>query len=64
MNVTKHNQLNYAVEYGQFWYQADSWDYPRWVVCKVEKPANQFTHLYTFIVTNMDSDPYQLIKLY
>jgi len=64
MSVTKHNQLDYAVEYGEFQYQADSWDYPRRVVCKVEKPANQFTHLYTFIVANMDSDPHQLIKLY
>jgi len=64
ITATKHNQIDYAVEYGEFLYQADSWDYPRRVVCKVEKPANQFIHLYTFIVTNMDSEPYQLIKLY
>jgi hypothetical protein len=63
-SATKHNKVDYAVEYGEFLYQADSWDYPRRVVCKVEKPANQFTYLYTFIVTNMDSEPYQLIKLY
>ncbi len=34
-----------------------SWDYPRRVVVKVEKPANQLTYQYTFIVTNMDMTP-------
>jgi hypothetical protein len=64
IHATKHNYTDYAVEYGEFQYQADSWGYPRRVACKVEKPENQFIHMYTFIVTNMDSDPYQLIKLY
>jgi hypothetical protein len=62
--ATKYNQVDYAVAYGEFLYQAGSWGYPRRVVCKVEKPAGQLIHMYTFIVTNMDSAPAQLIKLY
>ena len=58
------NQVDYAVEYGEFYYQASSWDYPRRVVFKVEKPANQIIHMYTFIVTNMDSSPEYLIRFY
>jgi hypothetical protein len=64
MESTKENQVDYAVEYGEFYYQAGSWEYPRRVVCKVEKPTNQLIHMFTFIVTNMDSSPEQLIKFY
>lgn len=63
-NATRLNQVDYAVEYGEFYYQAGSWDYPRRVVCKVEKLSNQMIHMYTFIVKNMDSEPHRLIKLY
>ena len=45
-------------------YQAGSWDYPRRVVCKAEKPAGQLVHMFTFIVTNMDSAPKDLIRFY
>ncbi len=41
-----------------------SWDYPRCVVFKIEKPYGQLTHMYTFIVTNMDMEPYQIIQFY
>ena len=61
---TKENGVDYAVEYGEFMYQAGSWAYPRRVVCKVEKPANQMLHMYTFIVTNMSASPQKLIQLY
>lgn len=61
---TRLNQVDYAVVYGEFYYQASSWDYPRRVVFKVEKPANQIIHMYTFIVTNMDGTPEDLIKFY
>ena len=61
---TRLNQVDYAVEYGEFYYQASSWDYPRRVVFKIEKPANQLVHMYTFIVTNMDSSPEELIRFY
>ena len=63
-NATKEDQISYAVTYGEFLYQADSWDYPRRVVFKIEKPYGQLAHMYTFIVTNMDMEPYQVIQYY
>ncbi len=62
--ITKNNLVSYAVSYGEFLYQAGSWEYPRRIVCKVKKPTGQSVHLYTFIVTNMDSSPEQVIKFY
>ena len=62
--ITHNNKIDYAVIYGEFMYQAGSWPYKRRVVCKVEKPENQMTYMYTFIVTNMDSSPEYLIKFY
>ena len=62
--ATKEDQISSAVTYGEFQYQAGSWDYPRRVVFKIEKPYGQLTHLYTFIVTNMDMEPYQIIQFY
>ena len=61
---TRLNAIDYAVVYGEFEYQAASWDYPRRVVCKVEKPQGQLIHLFTFIVTNMDSSPEMVIRFY
>jgi hypothetical protein len=43
-------------------YQAATWPYERRVVYKLEKPENQMTYMYTFIVTNMDSSPEYLIR--
>ena len=62
--ATNDDQISYAVTYGEFMYQANSWEYPRRVVFKIEKPYGQLTHLYTFIVTNMDMEPYQIIRFY
>ena len=62
--ATKEDQISYAVTYGEFLYQAGSWDYPRRMVFKIEKPYGQLTHMYTFIVTNMDMEPYQVIQFY
>ena len=62
--ITKNNKVDYAVAYGEFMYQAGPWPYERRVVCKVEKPENQMTYMYTFIVTNMESSPEYLIKFY
>ena len=36
--ATKEDQICYAVTYGEFMYQAGSWEYPRRVVFKIEKP--------------------------
>ena len=62
--ATLENQVDYAVTYGEFEYLAGSWSHPRRVVFKIEKPANQMVHMYTFIVTTMESEPYQVIQFY
>jgi len=62
--LTQNNMVDYAVLYGEFFYQAGSWDYPRRVVCKIEKPLGQIVHMNTFIVTNMDLAPEGIIKFY
>ena len=62
--VTRQNMIDYAVTYGEFEYQAASWRAPRRVIFKIEKPANQMTHLFTFIVTNMKLEIYQVIAYY
>ncbi len=63
-HATKDDQIHSAVIYGEFMYQANSWEYPRRVVFKIEKPYGQLIHLYTFIVTNMDMEPYHIIQFY
>lgn len=60
----RQNQVDYAVEYGEFMYQAGSWSKPRRVVFKIEKPKDQLTHLYTFIVTTLEMEPYQIVQFY
>ena len=62
--ATRSNQVDHAVEYGEFMYQAGSWSHPRRVVFKIEKPYGQMVHLYTFIVTTMEMAPYQVIQFY
>ena len=63
--ATRKNQIDYAVEYGEFDYQAGSWSHPRRGVFKVEKPYGQMVHLFTFVVTTMeDLEPYQVIRFY
>ena len=63
-DMTQEDVISYAVVYGEFEYQAGSWDYPRRVVCKIEKPHGQMLHMNTFVVTNMDSSPEMLIQFY
>ena len=53
-----------AVTYGEFMYQAGTWEYPRRMVFKIEKPYGQLTHTYTFLVANIDMEPYQIIQFY
>lgn len=63
--ATRFNMIDYAVTYGEFYYQASSWRAPRRVVFKIEKPYNQMTHMYTFIVTNMEElGHWQVIDYY
>ena len=63
-DMTRDNIVPYAAVYGEFFYKAGSWDYPRRVVCKLEKPYGQMFHTSTFIVTNMDSVPEEIIRFY
>ena len=56
-DITKENIAPHAVVYGEFYYRAGSWGYPRRVVCKVEKPQGQFFSMTSYIVTNMDMSP-------
>lgn len=63
-DLTQEDTLSYAAIYGEFMYKAGSWEYPRRVVCKIEKPYGQMIHKYTFVVTNMDSTPEKLIRFY
>ena len=63
-DMTKEDVISYAVVYGEFEYKAKSWDYPRRVVCKIEKPTGQMIHMSTFVVTNMDSSPKDVIRFY
>lgn len=63
-DLTQEDAVSYAVVYGEFEYKAGSWDYPRRVVCKIEKPYGQMSHMSTFVVTNMDSSPEDLIRFY
>ena len=62
--ATKYNQVDYAAEYGGFLYQAGSWSHPHRVVFKIEKPYGQMIHLYAFIVTTLEMEPYQVIQFY
>jgi len=63
-DMTKENMVDYAVVYGEFFYKAGSWDYERRVVCKIEKPTGQMIHMCTFIVTNMEMSPENVIRFY
>ena len=62
--LTKDNLVDYAVVYGDFIYKADILLYLRCIVCKVEKPYGQLTHIYTFIVPNIESIPEAVIHFY
>lgn len=60
----KEDQINYAVTYGEFMCQVDSWEYLRRLVLKIAKLYDQLTHMYTFIIANMDMELYQIIQFY
>ena len=62
--ATKFNQVDYAVEYGEFLYQPGTWSHPRRVVFKIEKPYGQMIHLRPFIVSTMEIKPHQIIRFY
>lgn len=61
---TADNKVDYAVVYGEFRYAALSWGQTRRVAVKVEKAVGQLVYLHTFIVTNMESEPSEIIRFY
>ncbi|MFA6850994.1 MAG: transposase [Selenomonadaceae bacterium] len=48
--------------YGEFLYQTKRWDYPRRVICKIEKRPKELFVRHTFIVTNMALSPQKLVQ--
>jgi len=62
--ITAENKVDYAVVYGEFRYAAASWGQTRRIIVKVEKPVNQLVYMHTFIVTNMDLKPEEIIMFY
>jgi hypothetical protein len=58
------NTTEAKVFYKSFDYQARIWDKPRRVVVKMEKPEGELFFTYTFIVTNMQLSPKNIVKLY
>lgn len=62
--ITADNKVDYAVVYGEFRYAAASWGQTRRVIVKVEKQVNQLVNMHTFIVTNMDLTPSEIISFY
>jgi hypothetical protein len=62
--LTSDNKVDYAVVYGEFLYAASSWGYPRRIVVKAEKPSGQLVYMHTFVVTNMDMKPEDIIRFY
>jgi hypothetical protein len=45
-------------------YQANSWKRERRVVIKMEKPAGELLFSFTFIITNLELDPEDIIRIY
>ena len=63
-DITADNKVDYAVVYGEFRYAANSWGQTRRIIVKVEKQVNQLVYMHTFIVTNMDLKPSEIIQFY
>lgn len=51
--LCQENMFEKQVVYGEFQYQAGSWDKERRVIVKIEKPKGQLIYNYTFIVTSI-----------
>ena len=61
---TLEDVVSYAEVYGEFLYQAGTWDTPRRVVCKIVKPEGSMEHVFMFIVTNMPMSPEYVVGFY
>lgn len=58
------NTTEAKVFYKSFDYKAGNWNKSRRVVVKMEKPEGELFFTYTFIVTNMQLSPKNIVKLY
>lgn len=57
--------LQYSQQfYGEFEYQAKSWDRPRRVIVQARRKAGELIPDYLFLVTNMETRPEMVISLY
>ena len=61
--ATKEDKISYAVTYGEFLYQAGSWDYPRRVVFKIEKPYGQLMHQSKVVILQGITEILRYIKV-
>ncbi|MGL6107218.1 IS1380 family transposase [Romboutsia sp.] len=64
LDECKDNLSEYKCVYKEFYYKADKWNKSRRVVVKIEKPQGQITLSHTFIVTNMEASPKEVVKFY
>ncbi len=57
--------LQYSQQfYGEFEYQAKSWNQPRRVIVQVRRKAGELIPEYLFLVTNMETRPEMVVSLY
>ena len=57
--------LQYSQQlYGEFEYQAKSWDQSRRVIVQVRRKAGELIPEYLFLVTNMETRPEMVVSLY
>lgn len=61
---TREDGISYAAVYTEFLYQAGPWEYPRRIVCKIEKLYGKIDHEYAFLATNMTSSPEDVCRFY
>lgn len=47
-NLTQEDTISYVVVYGEFEYKANSWCYPRRIICKVEKTYGEMIHIIVY----------------
>ena len=71
INLTKEFNAKYKddfskthIIYGEFLYKANTWSYPRRVVCKLKRTKDQIYPTYTFVVTSMSTTPKKAIMFY
>jgi len=61
----KENLYTKHILYGEFEYQAGSWDKKRRVIVKIKKPKGQLHYEFVFIVTNIKNwSPEKIVKFY